>query len=79
MGQRRCIILSTVTFRVNLVNTRMVRATVTICSVPMCCLVICRTKLSFVAKLCNEYKILLDFGMRKRRSKSIASVLKFDL
>jgi len=36
-------------------------------------------KLSFMVKLCSEDKIPLDFGMCKRRSKSIGSVLKFDL
>jgi len=79
MGQKRCIILSTVMFRVNLFNTRMVRASGTIRLVPMCCLVVCRIKLSFMVKFCSKDKILLDFGMCKRRSKIIGSVLKFDL
>jgi hypothetical protein len=79
MGQRRCIILSTVMFRVNLLNTQMVGATGTICLVPMCCLVIWRVKLSFMVNLSNEDKILLDFRMCKRCSKCIGSILKFDL
>lgn len=78
MGQRRCIILSTVIFRVNLLNTRMVRATGMVCLVPLCCLVKRRMKLSFMVKLYSEDKILLDFGMCKRRSKCIESVLKFN-
>jgi hypothetical protein len=79
MGQRRCIILSTVMFRVNLFNTRKVRAIDTICLVPMCCLVVCRMKLSSMVKLCSKDKILLDIGMCKRRSNIIGSVLKLDL
>jgi hypothetical protein len=79
MGQRRRIILSTVVFRVNLLNTRNVRATGTICLVPLCSLVIYRMKLPFMVKLCSEDKILLEFGMCKRRSKRFGSALKFDL
>lgn len=79
MGQRLYIILSTVKFRVSLLNPRIVRATSTMCLVPMCSLVICRMKLSFMVKLFSEDKIPLDFGTCKRRSKSTGSVLKFDL
>jgi hypothetical protein len=63
MGQRRCIVLSAVMFRTNLFSTRKVRATGTVCVVPMCFLVICSMKLSLVMKLCSEDQILLDFGM----------------
>jgi hypothetical protein len=63
MGRMRCIVSSAVVFRANLLRTRMVRATGILCVVPMCCLVIYRIKLSFMVKLRNEDKILLDFGI----------------
>ena len=63
MERKRRIISSAVIFRANLLRTRMMRATGISCEVPTCCLVICRIYLSFLVKLCNDDKILLDFGI----------------
>ena len=63
MVQRRRIVSSAVIFRANLLRNRIMRAIGISCEVPMCFHVICRMHLSFMAKLCNEDKILLDFGI----------------